>query len=89
VAGFVRVPFDDFAAIEQVAAHNPNIVAVLFEPIQGEGGINIAHRDYLRALRKLCDERKWGCSWSTRCNAASAVPVPGSRISMPASFPMS
>jgi acetylornithine/N-succinyldiaminopimelate aminotransferase len=59
VAGFVRVPFDDFAAIEQVAAHNPNIVAVLFEPIQGEGGINIAHRDYLRALRKLCDERKW------------------------------
>jgi len=59
VAGFVRVPFDDFAAIEQVAAHNPNIVAVLFEPIQGEGGINIAHQDYLRALRKLCDERKW------------------------------
>lgn len=59
VAGFVRVPFDDFAAIEQVAAHNPNIVAVLFEPIQGEGGINIAHPDYLRALRKICDERKW------------------------------
>jgi len=59
VAGFVRVPFDDFAAIEQVAAHNPNIVAVLFEPIQGEGGINIAHQDYLRALRRLCDERKW------------------------------
>ena len=59
VAGFVRVPFDDFAAIEQVAAHNPNIVAVLFEPIQGEGGINIAHRDYLKALRRICDDRKW------------------------------
>jgi acetylornithine/N-succinyldiaminopimelate aminotransferase len=59
VAGFVRVPFDDFAAIEQVAAHNPNIVAVLFEPIQGEGGINIAHQDYLRALRRICDDRKW------------------------------
>ncbi len=59
VAGFVRVPFDDFAAIEQVAAHNPNIVAVLFEPIQGEGGINIAHHDYLKALRRICDDRKW------------------------------
>lgn len=59
VAGFVRVPFDDFAAIEQVAAHNPNIVAVLFEPIQGEGGINIAHKDYLRALRRICDDRQW------------------------------
>ena len=59
VAGFVRVPFDDFAAIEQVAAHNPNIVAVLFEPIQGEGGINIAHQDYLRALRRICDDRQW------------------------------
>ncbi len=59
VGGFVRVPFDDFAAIEQVAAHNPNIVAVLFEPIQGEGGINIAHPEYLRALRKICDDRQW------------------------------
>jgi acetylornithine/N-succinyldiaminopimelate aminotransferase len=59
VAGFVRVPFDDFSAIEQVATHNPNIVAVLFEPIQGEGGINIAHQDYMRALRKICDDRQW------------------------------
>jgi len=59
VTGFVRVPFDDIAAIEQVAAHNPNIVAVLFEPIQGEGGINIAHADYMRALRRICDEKQW------------------------------
>jgi acetylornithine aminotransferase len=59
VSGFVRVPFDDLPAIEQVAAHNPNVVAVLFEPIQGEGGINIAHNDYMRALRRICDERGW------------------------------
>ncbi len=59
VSGFVRVPFDDIGAIEQVAANNPNVVAVLFEPIQGEGGINIAHADYMRALRRICDERKW------------------------------
>ncbi|MCK9284269.1 MAG: aspartate aminotransferase family protein [Rhodocyclaceae bacterium] len=59
VSGFVRVPFDDIAAIEQVAANNPNVVAVLFEPIQGEGGINIAHPEYMRALRRICDEKNW------------------------------
>jgi acetylornithine/N-succinyldiaminopimelate aminotransferase len=59
VSGFVRVPFDDLAAIEQVAANNPNVAAVLFEPIQGEGGINVAHKDYLQALRRICDQRGW------------------------------
>jgi acetylornithine aminotransferase len=59
VTGFVRVPFDDLAAIEQVAANNPNVVAVLFEPIQGEGGINVAHNEYMRAVRKICDEKNW------------------------------
>jgi acetylornithine/N-succinyldiaminopimelate aminotransferase len=59
VTGFVRVPFDDIAAIEQLAARNPNIVAVLFEPIQGEGGINPAHKDFMLALRKICDQKKW------------------------------
>jgi acetylornithine aminotransferase len=59
VSGFVRVPFDDLAAIEHVAANNPNVVAVLFEPIQGEGGINIAHDDYMRSLRRICDEKGW------------------------------
>jgi acetylornithine aminotransferase len=59
VSGFVRVPFDDLAAIEQVALHNPNVVAILFEPIQGEGGINIAHHEYMRSLRTLCDEKNW------------------------------
>jgi acetylornithine aminotransferase len=59
VPGFVRVPFDDLAAIEQVAANNPNVVAVLFEPVQGEGGINICHDDFMRGLRRVCDERGW------------------------------
>ncbi|MCX7155172.1 MAG: aspartate aminotransferase family protein [Rhodocyclales bacterium] len=59
VSGFVRVPFDDLAAIEQVAARNPNVVAVLFEPIQGEGGINLAHNDFMRALRQICDRKNW------------------------------
>ncbi len=59
VSGFVRVPFDDLATIEGVAQHNANVVAVLFEPIQGEGGINLAHHDYMRALRRICSERGW------------------------------
>jgi acetylornithine aminotransferase len=59
VSGFVRVPFDDLPAIEQVAANNPNVVAVLFEPIQGEGGINLAHNEYMQSLRRICDERGW------------------------------
>jgi len=59
VSGFVRVPFDDLPAVEQVAANNPSVVAILFEPIQGEGGINLAHNDYMRALRRICDDRGW------------------------------
>ena len=59
VGGFVRVPFDDLPAIEAVAAHNANVVAVLFEPIQGEGGINIAHAEYMRSLRRICDDKGW------------------------------
>jgi acetylornithine aminotransferase len=59
VPGFVRVPFDDLAAIEQVATNNANVVAVLFEPVQGEGGINICHDDYMRGLRRICDAKGW------------------------------
>jgi len=59
VAGFVRVPFDDMAAIEKLATRNPNIVAVLFEPIQGEGGINLAHDEFMRSLRQICDQKNW------------------------------
>jgi acetylornithine aminotransferase len=61
VPGFVRVPFDDLDAVKQVAGRNPNVVAVLVEPVQGEGGINIP-RDgaaYLRGLREICDTHGW------------------------------
>ena len=59
VGGFVRVPFDDLAAVEAVAQHNANVVAVLIEPIQGEGGINVAHQEYLQGLRRVCSARGW------------------------------
>jgi acetylornithine aminotransferase len=59
VKGFVRVAYDDLAAIEQVAAHTPNIVAILVEPIQGEGGIRIADIEYIKGLRKICDQKNW------------------------------
>jgi acetylornithine aminotransferase len=59
VQGFVRVPYDDFAAVETAAANRTNIVAALVEPIQGEGGINIPAGDYLQRLRTLCDRHGW------------------------------
>ena len=59
VSGFVRVPYDDLEAVRHAAQNNRNVVAVLVEPIQGEGGINLAHFDYLRGLRQLCDEYQW------------------------------
>jgi acetylornithine aminotransferase len=59
VSGFVRVPFDDLSAIEQLAVRNPSVAAVLFEPIQGEGGINLAHNDFMRSLRQICDRKNW------------------------------
>lgn len=59
VPGFVRVPFADLAAIEQVAANNSSVVAVLFEPVQGEGGIHVASDDFLRGLRRICDDKGW------------------------------
>jgi acetylornithine aminotransferase len=59
VEGFVRVPLNDVTAIEQVARDNPNVVAVFLEVIQGEGGINPASIDYLRAVRRVCDEKGW------------------------------
>ena len=59
VEGFVRVPLNDLAAIEDVARTNPNVVAVFLETIQGEGGINPSRWEYLQGLRKICDERGW------------------------------
>jgi len=59
VAGFVRVPFDDLAAVRKVAENNRSVVAVLVELIQGEGGINICSADYLHGLREICDANGW------------------------------
>ncbi|MBP6777566.1 MAG: aspartate aminotransferase family protein, partial [Piscinibacter sp.] len=59
VEGFVRVPLNDAAALDQVARTRPNVTAVFMEVIQGEGGIHPATIDYLRAARRICDERGW------------------------------
>ena len=59
VTGFVRVPYDDLEAIKAVAEHNKNIVAVMFEVIQGEGGIHLASLEFQQGLRQLCNERDW------------------------------
>jgi acetylornithine aminotransferase len=61
VSGFIRVPYDDIAAVKQVAAHNTNVVAILVEPVQGEGGINIPKdaSAYLETLRQICDAHGW------------------------------
>lgn len=59
LSGFLRVPYNDIEALRRLAAQEPEIVAVLLEPVQGEGGIRVASADYLRALRTLCDEHGW------------------------------
>lgn len=59
VSGFVRVPYKDIGAIRKVAEHNNNVVAVMLEMVQGEGGINIADDEFQRELRSVCDERGW------------------------------
>jgi len=57
--GFLRVPYNDIDAVRRMAEQSPNIVAVLIEPVQGEGGIRVASADYLRELRTLCDQYDW------------------------------
>lgn len=59
LSGFIRVPFNDIKAIENVAKSNPNVVAVFLEPIQGEGGISIADQQYITSLRSVCDQHDW------------------------------
>jgi len=61
VPGFLRVPYDDLEAVRQLAARHPNIVAVLVEPIQGEGGIRVPAplAGYLQGLRQICDDHGW------------------------------
>src|SRR5688500_2993347 len=59
VQGFVRVPLNDLDAIRQVAERNKNVAAVLIEPIQGEGGINVSRMEYLRGLHEICRKNEW------------------------------
>lgn len=59
VPGFVRVPFNDIQAIQQIAETRQDIIAVMIEPIQGSGGINLATIDYQKQLRALCDQNEW------------------------------
>ena len=59
VSGFVRVPFDDLDAVRKVAENNRNVVAVLVELIQGEGGINVCDEAYLKGLREICNAHGW------------------------------
>lgn len=59
VQGFIRVPYNDIEAVKTVAKNTDNVVAILVEPVQGEGGINIPATDYLNGLREICDEQNW------------------------------
>jgi len=59
LAGFVRVPFDHLEAMRRVAEANRSVVAILVELLQGEGGVNVCHDDYLSGLREICDAHGW------------------------------
>jgi acetylornithine aminotransferase len=59
VQGFVRAPYNDVEAIKNIAKNNPNVVAIMVEPVTGEGGINIPADDYLNQIRDICDENNW------------------------------
>ena len=59
LAGFVRAPYDDVASIERIAANNKDVVALLVEPVLGEGGVRIPGDGYLDALRAICDANDW------------------------------
>jgi len=59
VQGFVRVPYGDAQALNALAEHSPNVVAVMLEPIQGEGGVNIPGDGYLDEVRRICDNHGW------------------------------
>ncbi len=59
VQGFIRAPFNNIDAIKNIAENNNKVVAILVEPIQGEGGIQIPAPDYLNQLRDICDQNNW------------------------------
>ncbi len=59
VGGFVRVPYGDLETLRQVGGHDRNIVAVLVEPVQGEGGVRVAPEGYLSGIREICNQHGW------------------------------
>jgi len=59
VQGFVRAPYNNVDAIKNIAENNNNVVAILVEPIQGEGGVQIPDANYLNQLREICDQQNW------------------------------
>jgi acetylornithine aminotransferase len=59
VQGFIRVPYNDLDAISKVAANSQDVAAILVEPVQGEGGINIPDTGYLDGIRAICDNNDW------------------------------
>ena len=59
LTGFVRAPFDDVEAIEAIAAESTSVVAILVEPVLGEGGVHVPAPDYLEKLRAICDAKNW------------------------------
>ncbi|MEN9783052.1 MAG: hypothetical protein RJA24_395, partial [Pseudomonadota bacterium] len=59
VTGFVRVPFNDLEAVQRVASSNRNVVAILAELVQGEGGVSVCSDGYLKGLREICDANGW------------------------------
>ena len=59
VQGFIRAPYNNIEAIENIAGNSSNVVAIMVEPIQGESGIVVPDADYLNKLRKICDDNDW------------------------------
>jgi len=59
VQGFIRAPYNNIEAIKNIADNNNDVVAILVEPAQGEGGVNIPDTDYLNQLREICDQNNW------------------------------
>ena len=87
LSGFVRAPFNDIAAIQAIADNNPGVVAVLVEPILGEGGIHIPDDNYLPALRNICDQQGWLLMLD---EVQTVMPAPASTllISTAVAYPM-
>ena len=84
--GFLRVPVNDFEALQQATAGNPDVVAVMMEPIQGEGGLHPMRIEYMQQVRALCDANGWLMMFD-EVRQAWAARASGSPTSGPASSP--